>query len=305
MSSAIFRQIALGGERHKSERLFRAAVSAFCALTRPSRLEIAQLDDLALPLFGSVSVEARRFAAAALSECRSGPPQLVRLLCNEPVSTAAPLLMRSTALRDVDLVVLIGRHGLPHARAIARRKNLNPAIAALIRKLLAGSDTSPGGATVIPLCPPKPADAAQSQEDDAEERVREQLRTMMRPAFDRVVSDRGGGAWATAGAYHRLRSSVLRGTVDGLPQSLSTVLGLPAERARQLMDDVPQSGLLTALRALDLKVEEAFLIAALAVPGYFGTAQSIRMFLDGFAAMPLNKARDLVDTWRAGETAAR
>ena len=39
----------------KAERLFRAAVTAFCSLTRPSRREIAQLEDLTLPLYDSVS----------------------------------------------------------------------------------------------------------------------------------------------------------------------------------------------------------------------------------------------------------
>ena len=56
MSSSDFRQITIKSEAQKAERLFRAAVSAFCSLTRPSRREIAQLEDLALPLFDFVSV---------------------------------------------------------------------------------------------------------------------------------------------------------------------------------------------------------------------------------------------------------
>ncbi|TIP36884.1 MAG: hypothetical protein E5X69_22055, partial [Mesorhizobium sp.] len=56
MSSSDFRQIAIRTEAGKAERLFRAAVSAFCSLTRPSRREIAQLEDLTLPLFDEVSV---------------------------------------------------------------------------------------------------------------------------------------------------------------------------------------------------------------------------------------------------------
>ncbi len=124
-------------EAGKAERLFRAAVSAFCSLTRPSRREIAQLEDLTLPLFDDVSVESRRYVAAALSECEYAPAALIRRLCEEPVDVAAPLLIRSPALSDVDLIALIGRHGLPHARAIARRRDLNPTIADLIRELQA------------------------------------------------------------------------------------------------------------------------------------------------------------------------
>ena len=43
VSSSDFRQIAERGDRGKKERLFRAAITAFCSLTRPSRNEIAKL----------------------------------------------------------------------------------------------------------------------------------------------------------------------------------------------------------------------------------------------------------------------
>ena len=46
MSSSDFRQIAISGETERADRLFRAAVSAFCSLTRPSRREIEQLERL-------------------------------------------------------------------------------------------------------------------------------------------------------------------------------------------------------------------------------------------------------------------
>ena len=77
--------ITLGGDAPKRERLFRAAVSAFCSLTRPSRRDISQLEDLTLPLFDGVSPESRRYVAAALSECRYPPPNLVKRLCDEPL----------------------------------------------------------------------------------------------------------------------------------------------------------------------------------------------------------------------------
>ena len=107
MSGSDFRQITLGGDAPRRERLFRAAVSAFCSLMRPSRRDISQLEDLTLPLFESVSPESRRYVAAALSECRYPPPTLVKRLCDEPLEVAAPLLIRSTALADIDLLALV------------------------------------------------------------------------------------------------------------------------------------------------------------------------------------------------------
>ena len=135
MTASDFHGIAIGNDASKAERLFRASVSAFCTLTRPSRREVVQLEDLTLPLYDDVSLEARRYVAAALSECAVAPARLVDRLANDRVDIAAPLLARSETLTDVDLIALIGRHGLPHARAIARRPELNPTIAQLIRAL--------------------------------------------------------------------------------------------------------------------------------------------------------------------------
>jgi uncharacterized protein (DUF2336 family) len=135
VTASDFHGIAIGNDASKAERLFRASVSAFCTLTRPSRREVVQLEDLTLPLYNEVSPEARRYVAAALSECAVAPAKLIEQLANDRVDIAAPLLARSEALTDVDLIALIGKHGLPHARAIARRPELNPTIAQLIRAL--------------------------------------------------------------------------------------------------------------------------------------------------------------------------
>ena len=168
----------------KAERLFRAAVSAFCSLPRPSRSEIAQLEDLTLPLFDQVSTESKRFVAAALSESDSAPPALVRRLANESIDIAAPLLIRSQALTDIDLIALIGRHGMAHARAIARRQALNPTISSLIQALDRPAPPPTGDKRDGTPADPVP-DSGWSAE-----RVRQRLRAMMehadksKPAFD-------------------------------------------------------------------------------------------------------------------------
>ena len=46
VSSSEFRQILLQPDTARGDRLLRAAISAFCALARPSRREIAQIEDL-------------------------------------------------------------------------------------------------------------------------------------------------------------------------------------------------------------------------------------------------------------------
>src|SRR5207342_2777420 len=76
-------------------------------------------------------------------ECANPPAALVRRLADEPVAIAAPVLLRSNALTDIDLIALIGRHGVGHARVVGRRPGLNPTIALLVGALLKSARRPP------------------------------------------------------------------------------------------------------------------------------------------------------------------
>lgn len=303
MSASDFRQIAIRAESGKAERLFRAAVSAFCSLTRPSRREIAQLEDLTLPLFANVSVESRRYVAAALSECEYAPTALVRRLCEEPVDVAAPLLIRSRALSDIDLVALIGRHGLPHARAIARRKDLNSTIAQLIRALEkptlvsvrqqeADAKTAPKSAEVV-----APGPDSQHVPGAATENARRRLRSMMR------ADDESGGAtvnpFAGAETYVKLRETALTGNVAFFQTALADALEIDFSTAQSLTANQSYTSLLAALRALDLGEERAFLITIAVYPTEFPHPQAIRIFLDRYRLLHRDAALDRLRGWKA------
>jgi uncharacterized protein (DUF2336 family) len=312
VSSSDFRHIAIRTEAGKAERLFRAAVSAFCALPRPTRREIAQLEDLALPLFDCVPAESRRFVAAALSECEYAPPALVRRLCDEPVDVAAPLLIRSSALSDIDLIALIGRHGLPHARAIARRKGLNQTIADLVRALerptlvRAGPPAREGGASRaragLPLPEARPADAEHRlPSGEAAEDARRRLRTMMRP------SGRADGAtinpFVGPEAYVKLRETALTGNAAFFQTALADALEIDFDTARAIVSSHGYSSLLTALRALDLSEDKAFLITVAVYPKLFPHPQAIRIFLDRYRLTHRDAALERVRGWKAGALA--
>lgn len=285
MSNADFRHIAFQKGPRNCERLFRAAVSAFCSLARPTRREIVQLDDLALGLFDAVSRDARRFAAATLSKCDPAPPGLVRRLAEEPVDIAAPLLVRSRALSDVDLIALIARHGLPHARAIARRDHLHPAIAALIRALVARAESAAEIAARI------------EEDDDPLEAIRRQLREVMREA------GRSGGTPAQDPTllYARLREAALSENAHTVVEALSAALGISAARARRLFQGTGYGDLLTGLRALELKAEEAFLLTAALFPAEVAHPAAIRLFLERYGAASPQAARERLARWREEE----
>jgi uncharacterized protein (DUF2336 family) len=312
VSSSDFRHIALKGETDKADRLFRAAVSAFCSLTRPSRREIDQLEDLALPLFDSVSVESRRFAAAALSECRHPPARLVRRLSDETVDIAAALLIRSNALSDADLIGLIGRHGLSHARAIARRPGLNKTIEQLVGALIgSAAPTHDTEKLADPSDAAGPAHASASNDTptriDAEtlsnaDRVRSRLRTMMRPAAE---TERGSRSTVVEhgivhGDFAKLRSAALAGDRSRFQTVLADALGIGFSHAKSLTEGWSYGGLATALRALDLADEQAFLLTAAQFPDAFGHVEAIRAFFAAYHSCSPDAARERLRGHDAG-----
>lgn len=308
MSSSDFRQIAIGRETGKSERLFRAAVSAFCALPRPSRREISQLEDLTLPLYDTVSVEARRYVAAALSESEYAPLGLVRRLCDDSVGIAAPLLIRSPLLSDVTLIALIGRHGLPHARAIFRRPNLNATISDLIRVLekprLVYPEAAPteAAALVEPAARPSLLDRDPLPGELAET-VRRKLRTMMAPNGSAIAPHVEPAA--TAAPYDKLKTTALSGSNAFFQTALADALEIDFQTARAITEKSGYSSLIDALKALDLPEEQAFLLAAAILPGQFGHAEAIRLFLDRYRQLHRDVALDRVRDWKAASVGAR
>lgn len=312
VSSSDFRQIAVRKDSGKAERLFRAAVSAFCSLTRPSRREIGQLEDLTLPLFDNVSVESRRYVAAALSECEYAPAALVRRLCEEPVDIAAPLLIRSRAVNDIDLIALIGRHGLPHARAIGRRKGLNPTIADLIRALerptlvrVREPEAKAIAADEMVSVSTETASDEPAREQAlgiAAENARRRLRSMMRTGDETAATN--ADLFTGADTYVKLRETALTGNAAFFQTALADALDIDFSIARSLTANHNYASLLAALRSLDLSEDKAFLIAVAVYPSQFPHPQAIRTFLDRYRQLHREAAQDKVRHWKA-ETLSR
>ena len=205
---------------------FLFADAAVAPRDRPAR----RPDPAALRL---VSTESRRYASAALSECQYPPATLVRRLCDETVDIAAPLLIRSNALSDIDLIALIGRHGLGHARAIGRRPELNPTIAKLVAVLgrkavqmrpadrMRTADPRQENARPAPTQSPGDADTEAGPHGAAAENARRRLRSMMRPS--EASESATSSPFVARSVYSRLRDTVLTGNP-----------ALISHRARQL-----------------------------------------------------------------------
>lgn len=262
----------------RPERLFRAAIWSFSAIPRPSRSDLVLLDDLGIPLYPYVGPSERRDAALTLSRCEAAPPGLLRLLADEPLDIAEPVLVSARGLTDVDLVDIVGRHGLGHARAILRRPYLNPAIAELIAALET-NEAIPG--------------------PDARARdVRQRLRSMMRPSLqdDRRSADATTPSIPNASSsdYFRLRAAALSGRADEVRRALSVVFALEPSAVDRLLPARDHTPIMAALRALDLEPERAFFLVAALYPSAFSEASDLRLFLRRYRLIALDDARALI-----------
>jgi uncharacterized protein (DUF2336 family) len=298
VTASDFHDIVVRRDAGKAERLLRASVSAFCSLTRPSRREALQLDDLTLPLFDMVSSDARRFVAAALSECGVVPPELHARLADQPVEISAPLLVRSAHLRDVDLIALIGRHGLGHARAIARRKTLEPAIAQLIRAMEAAASAAAAAGAAAPSEPPlgpTPPDTGHAGRGEAAEATRERLRAIMKAGQPAPAPGSKNGSEVD---FVRLRDAALTGEAQFLATALAETLKVNVATARAIPSTEGLSSLIAAFRALDFSEERAFLLVAAILPGQFSHPEAVRLFLDRYRALDAETARERVRGWK-------
>lgn len=292
MLNSDFREIAHHGAPDKAERLFRASISAYCSLSHPTRAETSQLEDLTLPLYSSVSEDGLRFVAAALSECAAPPVELVRRLATEGVEISAPLIVRTPVLSDADLISLIAQNGVAHARVIARRKDLNPAIAALIGQIEM-NQTKPA---YVPPIPAAPASQSQESQDMNAEDARHKLRGMMVPS--RVTKT----GIVPANSYLRLRAAALSGDRNQVIATLSQSLDIDLETAAGMLrpDYVPV--LISALRALALTGEQALLIVACSVPDYMAQPGAARELIMAFASESMTTARKRVVEYGANDS---
>jgi uncharacterized protein (DUF2336 family) len=87
--------------------------------------ERALMTDILKKLINDVAVPVRKALADRLSLVPSAPHDVIVALANDHIDVAKPILMRSEALLDVDLIEIIRHRSLEHQLAIAMRRNLS------------------------------------------------------------------------------------------------------------------------------------------------------------------------------------
>ena len=86
--------------------------------------ERALMGDILVKLIGNIETAVRRQLSERLSEVDSTPPEVIRLLANDMIEIARPVLEHSKVLQNEDLVEIIRHRTDEHRLAIALREGV-------------------------------------------------------------------------------------------------------------------------------------------------------------------------------------
>lgn len=93
---------------------------------------LAVYDDVLVRLADLVEEEALAFVAEKLAPLANAPRGMVRRLADQPISVARPVLEKSHALSDDDLVEVASTQSRDHIDAIASRQSLSPPVTTIL-----------------------------------------------------------------------------------------------------------------------------------------------------------------------------
>lgn len=257
---------------NRADDLLGAAISAFAGITRPGRQDMQQLEDLVMPLLRCASLRARRQAAGALAQLEDAPRRVILALAAEPVEISAPLLLRSRLLRSGDLINLISKHGLSHARVIARRQSGDKLLETVLR-----SFSDPAIDRTLAL--------------------QESLASIDGPISGKLAED-------TLNDPEYLIDTALKIDEQSFHDALAKALDLSDEQTDAIIGQWPNSPLPVALKALRLSAADCFLVMTAVLGPVQSDHKSLRDFVQFYRSIGYEKSMALIRRWKAEDMSA-
>ena len=279
----------------RHDRLFRASASAFSCITRPTQRQAKQFEEIALSLYEQVADDTLRYVGALLSNDANAPKPLVMRIAHEPVSISAPLLLRSPVLATADLVLLISNGGIPHARTIGQRANLDPTL----RDLLAILNRRAVPQTNLPEEPGGPANP---QQDSRAKSVRDQLRATLAANETNLILPVECTPESPTTDHERLIEAALASDPSALVSELARRMSVDQAMVSKLINSPGYLHLVVMLKSLSLGTGDAFaIVAAVSSPRLSGK-DAVRLFVERYRTFDLQAAKDRLSDWRALST---
>ncbi len=125
--------MAVSNQQSRDAALVRATTELFVLEQTHDADEIRRFEELATHFLPRVSAADRAFVAERLSKSVDAPSSILRLLGKDLAEIASPILKRSPALDEFDLLTIMAATGPAHHRLIATRSNLPPLVVAALR----------------------------------------------------------------------------------------------------------------------------------------------------------------------------
>lgn len=266
-----------------------ATVSSFESLRFPSRADLGQFAELFEPLYAASTEDARRQAVAALSRCPQVPERTALFIGTQPVGIAAIFLTVSRAVSDRTLLAVLDATGPEHARAIAGREALSPAVVeALVGRHQDHASRQTGA---------EREDARQDAERTArEEAVRDELRALVRAMGP--VRDVAPAPLAPASELHRalLVRFARAGETGMLAVALADALGASQWLSERILLDLSGQQLAETLLALGLdRADSRFVLSKVYPHMTAGAAGAL------VAALDPESAAERVRSWQRAD----
>lgn len=123
--------VAREGSTEKRADLLREITDVFMAAPdRYTSAEMQHFDVILSKVTESVEIALRVEIAEKLADTPNAPRNLVRQLAHDEIMVAQPILERSPALSEEDLIRVIRQRTQDHMKAISRRRDVSPTISA-------------------------------------------------------------------------------------------------------------------------------------------------------------------------------
>jgi uncharacterized protein (DUF2336 family) len=134
MSATLRYLESLARERSNDNRrvLLNAVTDQFLAAEARSVREIDLFDEIVALVLDEVEPIARAELSQRLADLANPPRKVLRLLAEDEISVAHPILVRSSALDEADLIRIAGRRSQAHLNAIASRSTLSERVTDLL-----------------------------------------------------------------------------------------------------------------------------------------------------------------------------
>lgn len=124
-------EVAREGSTEKRADLLREITDVFMAAPdRYTSTEMQHFDVILSKVTESVEIALRVEIAEKLADTPNAPRNLVRQLAHDEITVAQPILERSAALSEEDLIRVIRQRTQDHMMAISRRREVPPTVSA-------------------------------------------------------------------------------------------------------------------------------------------------------------------------------